>query len=259
MVWPFTSTATTPEQQAEQPSACPVDHSTRQSWLAANPAASSSTAPHSFPASDPRAKHLSTEREVSTIPRWFPSSSSSSSTSSEPSTSANKDAHSASDVPPPACPMHEQNVNSAEAAATVPSEQNWVYPSPASFYTALQRKERNPRAEDMDVVVPIHNAVNERVWQQILDWERRALGLKDGQETGSRLVSFVGKPKEMSPRARWKSLIGYTAPFDRHDWIVDRPLQPSAITDSSPSSSPSSAVTPSSPPPPPPPPSASAT
>lgn len=104
--------------------------------------------------------------------------------------------------------MHEQNVNSAEAAATVPSEENWVYPSPASFYTALQRKERNPRAEDMDVVVPIHNAVNERVWQQILDWERKAMGLKEGEETGSRLVSFVGKPKEMSPRARWKSMIG---------------------------------------------------
>ncbi|BGP01706.1 Cytochrome C1 heme lyase [Rhodotorula toruloides ATCC 204091] len=251
MVWPFTSTATAPEQPAEQPSACPVDHTTRQSWLAANPSASSSSpaAPHSFPASDPRAKHLSTEREVSTIPRWFPSSSSSSaSTPSEPSTSAVKDAHSSSDIPPPACPMHEQNVNSAEAAATVPSEENWVYPSPASFYTALQRKERNPRAEDMDVVVPIHNAVNERVWQQILDWERKAMGLNEGEETGSRLVSFVGKPKEMSPRARWKSLIGYTAPFDRHDWIVDRPLQPPAFTSSSSASpSPSSAVTPTSP------------
>lgn len=77
------------------------------------------------------------------------------------------------------------------------------------------------------------------------------------------LVSFIGKPKEMSPRARWKSLIGcvfpklglaahrqlltwsrpylhlpytssvipicrYSPPFDRHDWIVDRPLPPSA-------------------------------
>lgn len=110
--------------------------------------------------------------------------------------------------------MHESNVNasansnSAEQAATIPSESNWVYPSPASFYTALERKNRNPRAQDMDIVVPIHNAVNERVWHQVLEWERAAMGLEPGQETGSRLVSFVGKPKQMSPRARWKSLIG---------------------------------------------------
>jgi len=26
----------------------------------------------------------------------------------------------------------------------------------------------------------------------------------------------------MSPKARINTLLGYTAPFDRHDWIVDR-------------------------------------
>lgn len=26
----------------------------------------------------------------------------------------------------------------------------------------------------------------------------------------------------MSPRARLNTLLGYTAPFDRHDWVVDR-------------------------------------
>jgi len=60
----------------------------------------------------------------------------------------------------------------------------------------------------MDIVVPIHNAVNERVWQQVLEWERHALGLKEGEDTGVKLVSFMGRPKEMSPRARWKSFIG---------------------------------------------------
>lgn len=138
--------------------------------------------------------------------------------------------------------MHE-----SERAAAVPSEENWVYPSPASFYSALQRKDRNPNARDMGIVVPIHNAVNERVWNQVLEWEREAMGLDPGQDPGSKLVSFVGKPKEVSPRARWKTLIGcvvgvlafcswrarlsdspharsYTAPFDRHDWLVDRPV-----------------------------------
>lgn len=26
----------------------------------------------------------------------------------------------------------------------------------------------------------------------------------------------------MSPKARLNTLLGYTAPFDRHDWVVDR-------------------------------------
>ena len=26
----------------------------------------------------------------------------------------------------------------------------------------------------------------------------------------------------MSPRARINTILGYTAPFDRHDWVVDR-------------------------------------
>jgi len=26
----------------------------------------------------------------------------------------------------------------------------------------------------------------------------------------------------MSPKARFNTILGYTAPFDRHDWIVDR-------------------------------------
>ena len=26
----------------------------------------------------------------------------------------------------------------------------------------------------------------------------------------------------MTPRARLNTLVGYTAPFDRHDWVVDR-------------------------------------
>lgn len=26
----------------------------------------------------------------------------------------------------------------------------------------------------------------------------------------------------MSPKARFNTLLGYTAPFDRHDWVIDR-------------------------------------
>lgn len=36
------------------------------------------------------------------------------------------------------------------------------------------------------------------------------------------LKQFTGKPNELSPKARMRSLAGYALPFDRHDWVVDR-------------------------------------
>src|SRR3954452_10355338 len=39
---------------------------------------------------------------------------------------------------------------------------------------------------------------------------------------GPKLYSFMGLSKAMSPKARFNTLLGYTAPFDRHDWTVDR-------------------------------------
>jgi cytochrome c heme-lyase len=32
----------------------------------------------------------------------------------------------------------------------------------------------------------------------------------------------MGKPDEPSPKARLLSWFGYSTPFDRHDWVVDR-------------------------------------
>ncbi|KAI0928862.1 hypothetical protein AcW1_005977 [Taiwanofungus camphoratus] len=96
---------------------------------------------------------------------------------------------------------------------------NWVYPSQAQFYAAMARKNHNPHASDMKVVVPIHNAVNERAWAEVLRWETRQGGEKCG---GVKLVSFKGRPQDRTPRARWRTLLGYSPPFDRHDWVVDR-------------------------------------
>ncbi|KAG6879595.1 hypothetical protein C0992_000875 [Termitomyces sp. T32_za158] len=96
---------------------------------------------------------------------------------------------------------------------------NWVYPSEAQFFAAMARKNHNPQAADMKTIVPIHNAVNERAWAEVLKWEAGRGGDACG---GVRLVNFQGKPNERSPKARLKMLLGYSAPFDRHDWIVDR-------------------------------------
>ncbi len=37
-----------------------------------------------------------------------------------------------------------------------------------------------------------------------------------------KLKKFQGKPRDYSPKARMMNILGYSLPFDRHDWIVDR-------------------------------------
>lgn len=51
-------------------------------------------------------------------------------------------------------------------------EEKWIYPSQQMFFDAMKRKNWNPHPEDMKTIVPIHNAVNERAWQDILQWEQ---------------------------------------------------------------------------------------
>ncbi|KAI0047964.1 cytochrome c and c1 heme-lyase [Auriscalpium vulgare] len=98
-------------------------------------------------------------------------------------------------------------------------DEKWVYPSEAQFFSAMARKNHNPQVSDMKVVVPIHNAVNERAWGHIQGWEAGRGGDACG---GVRLVSFKGRPRDLTPKARILSLLGYAPPFDRHDWVVDR-------------------------------------
>ncbi|KAJ7470318.1 cytochrome C1 heme lyase [Mycena latifolia] len=100
-----------------------------------------------------------------------------------------------------------------------PADGNWVYPSEAQFFSAMARKNHGPKAADMKTIVPIHNAVNERAWAEVMKWEAGRGGEACG---GVKLVNFKGKPGEKSIRARWKMLLGYSPPFDRHDWVVDR-------------------------------------
>ena len=70
----------------------------------------------------------------------------------------------------------------------------------------------------MAAVVAIHNAVNERAWSQVMAWE----GLHAHECENPRLVRFQGKPGEFTLRSRALTLLGYSPPFDRHDWVVNR-------------------------------------
>ena len=162
--------------EASEQSACPVDHKSREAWLQKarsqappEPSSPLSTAgqscdssqidqqPPSSPLRLPLPSYwsqpsapLGTAREISTIPR-APSSSSS---STAPST-------------PDARPANNEADTGADAKTG-----NWIYPSEQMFFAAMKRKQYDPRAEDMRSIVPIHNAVNERAWQEIKGWEK---------------------------------------------------------------------------------------
>jgi cytochrome c heme-lyase len=65
-----------------------------------------------------------------------------------------------------------RTVSSIPMAEQVDSKY-WIYPSEQMFFDAMRRKNWDPKEVDMKTVVPIHNAVNERAWSQILEWERQ--------------------------------------------------------------------------------------
>ncbi|KAI0032307.1 cytochrome c/c1 heme-lyase, partial [Vararia minispora EC-137] len=102
----------------------------------------------------------------------------------------------------------------------------WEYPSPQQFYNALVRKGWETPEEHVDVMVQIHNFLNERAWEEVCRWESSAEGHENLQ-----LVKLRGRPGELSPKARLHLLAGWLLPsrfnaeppFDRHDWIVRRP------------------------------------
>ncbi|THV67647.1 cytochrome c1 heme lyase-like protein [Aureobasidium pullulans] len=216
---------------------CPVDHEARQAWLDQAKKARSQDAPPPPPQATPsppipnniphdlrqipiqtrysldhgawlavlpknmsmmspaQRGALDTFREISTIPR-----------------AGTAEGHDA------AATTHSPANNEQESGVDEKSG-NWVYPSEEMFFNAMKRKNYDPEAADMRTIVPIHNAVNEQAWKEIKAWEKGR-----GSEAcgGPRLVSFMGQSKELTPRARFNSILGYSKPFDRHDWIVDR-------------------------------------
>jgi len=53
------------------------------------------------------------------------------------------------------------------------TEGTWLYPSPQMFYNSLVRKNKADGVEvqDVNMVVAIHNEMNERTWQLLKEWE----------------------------------------------------------------------------------------
>ncbi|KAL6940002.1 hypothetical protein ACO0QE_003880 [Hanseniaspora vineae] len=110
----------------------------------------------------------------------------------------------------------------------------WEYPSPQQMYNAMIRKGKiDPNTgeeipEDaVESMVFVHNFLNEGCWQEVLDWEEKYAS----KEVPTKLLRFMGRPDDLSPRARLFHYLSYvfpskfnrTLPFDRHDWYVLRP------------------------------------
>lgn len=142
--------------------------------------------------------NLSQEREVSSIPRALPT---------------NHDRH-----PPNSAEAAAMPANSERDTGHDTSTGNWIYPSQSMFFEAMKRKGHHPTAADMETIVPIHNAVNERAWNHIRKWEEQY----SAHCGGPRLISFAGDSKKLTPKAWFNGLRGYERPFDRHDWVVER-------------------------------------
>lgn len=70
---------------------------------------------------------------------------------------------------------------------------------------------------DIPAVVAIHNNMNETTWRKVVEWEE-----VQGHE-GVKLEKFIGRPIDLSPKARIKNFLNHPLPFDRHDWTVLRP------------------------------------
>ncbi|KAJ1462192.1 cytochrome c/c1 heme lyase-domain-containing protein [Pelagophyceae sp. CCMP2097] len=121
-------------------------------------------------------------------------------------------------------PGQQSQLSTTRVASHIPKAQDdgatWEYPSPQMFWNALVRKGRANGAseEDMDTVVAVHNNMNELSWRAVLEWEAM-----HGDAKAAKLAKFVGRPTELSPKARLKMAFGHPRPFDRHDWTVRRP------------------------------------
>lgn len=112
----------------------------------------------------------------------------------------------------------------------------WIYPSPQMFWNSLNRKGKigDTKEAEMSVVVAIHNNMNESTWRKVREWER-VVSLEAFSEdthtpiddvdpsSGPKLLKFLGRPTDLSPKAYLKSLLGHPLPFDRHDWTIQRP------------------------------------
>ncbi|KAK0846740.1 holocytochrome c synthase [Friedmanniomyces endolithicus] len=124
----------------------------------------------------------------------------------------------------------------------------WEYPSPQQMYNAMLRKGyTDTPAEHVESMVAVHNFLNEGAWEEIREWERRfgkGLGrgweiCKHGEEGAARLAAlesirrersgaatvddepkllrFMGRPNDTTPKARMLGFMAWLYPSEFPD------------------------------------------
>lgn len=204
----------------EQPK-CPVDHSAREVWLKQQN--SEIKAPHPIPSNSGEKCPVDHEARG----KWLEFGSQEKNKKMPTSVDGGSiptavETHSSDKLPENPIYLTDVKLPTEREISSIPrtgADSNWIYPSQKQFFEAMKRKNWDPTAKDMETVVPIHNAVNERAWFHILKWEEGQGGDSCG---GIQLTSFKGDSKKLTPKARWKLFLGYQKPFDRHDWTINR-------------------------------------
>jgi cytochrome c heme-lyase len=85
-------------------------------------------------------------------------------------------------MPPPnqrPAPGQPFPLSTNRVRSTIPkagTEDKWEYPSEQMFWNAMLRKgwrweEDAIKQQDMSNIIKIHNANNEKAWQEVLKWE----------------------------------------------------------------------------------------
>ncbi|GAA5803303.1 hypothetical protein HPULCUR_008782 [Helicostylum pulchrum] len=187
------------ETKAEEPT-CPVDHNSYKNFLPPN-----TEEPQTCPVDPSAYKHFLPASKEGCVSDAIDS------TNNMPKISEQ------APQPDQKTPLAKERETSTIPRANS-DDKLWIYPSEQMFFNAMRRKNWTPEEQDMQVVVPIHNAVNEMAWQKILEWEK----LHQTECKQPMLAKFEGRPKDITPKARIRSWFGYALPFDRHDWVVDR-------------------------------------
>ena len=111
------------------------------------------------------------------------------------------------------------------------TDTNWEYPSPQQMLNAMLRKGYDDTPEDaVESMVAVHNFLNEGAWAEIEGWEARfSKGLGYGwqacsrgeegfqevpqwKEDRPRLMRFMGRPGDLTPKARMMEVLGRAWP-----------------------------------------------
>jgi cytochrome c heme-lyase len=120
--------------------------------------------------------------------------------------------------PPPDHQQEHTRVTSSIPRTDSPTP--WLYPSESQLHAAITRKGFPVPFDHTKYILLMHNLVNEQCWQHICRYERVA---SDTTGTELSLKRFQGRPGQWTPRSWFKAnILGHVAPFDRHDWIVQR-------------------------------------